>query len=46
MKLEEQMQIVLINVCGTSKVKVDNGIESCVVELNKPRMGLYIKNNI
>ena len=39
-------EFVLINVCGTSKVKVDNGTESCIVELNKPRMGLYIKNNI
>ena len=28
----------LINVSGTSKVKVDNGFESCIVELNKPRM--------
>lgn len=39
-------EFVLINVCGTSKVKVDNGAESCIVELNKPRMGLYIKNNV
>ena len=35
-------EFVLINVCGTSKVKVDNGHESVVVELNKPRMGLYL----
>ena len=35
-------QFVLINVCGTSKVKVDNGYESEIIELNKPRMGLYI----
>lgn len=39
-------EFVLINVSGTSKVKVDNGYESCVVELNKPRMGLYLKNNV
>ncbi|MGN0413141.1 MAG: sugar 3,4-ketoisomerase [Lachnospiraceae bacterium] len=39
-------EFVLINVSGTSKVKVDNGSESCIVELNKPRMGLYLKNNV
>lgn len=35
-------EFVLINVGGTSKVKVDNGFETDVIELNKPRMGLYI----
>lgn len=35
-------EFVLINVCGTSKVRVDNGFESDVIELNRPRMGLYI----
>ncbi len=35
-------EFVLINVSGTSKVKVDNGYESEIIELNKPRMGLYI----
>lgn len=35
-------EFVLINVCGTSKVKVDNGFETKVIELNRPRMGLYI----
>lgn len=39
-------EFVLINVAGTSKVKVDNGHESCIVELNRPRMGLYLKNNV
>lgn len=34
---------VLVNVSGSSKVKIDNGTENVVVELNKPRMGLYIK---
>lgn len=34
---------VLVNVSGSSKVKIDNGKEHIVVELNKPRMGLYIK---
>lgn len=35
-------EFVLINVSGTSKVKVDNGFETEIIELNKPRMGLYI----
>jgi len=35
-------EFVLINVGGTSKVKVDNGFETDIIELNKPRMGLYI----
>ena len=35
-------EFVLINVCGTSRVRVDNGFESDVIELNRPRMGLYI----
>ena len=35
-------QFILINVSGTSKVKVDNGIESRIIELNKPKMGLFI----
>lgn len=37
-----ETEFVLINVGGTSKVKVDNGYESMVVELNRPRMGIYI----
>lgn len=36
-------EFVLINVSGTSRVKVDNGFETEVIELNKPRMGLYLK---
>ena len=39
-------EFVMINVSGTSKVKGDNGEESRVIELNRPRMGLYLKNNI
>lgn len=35
-------EFVLINVSGTSKVKMDNGYETDIVELNKPRMGLYV----
>lgn len=35
-------EFVLINVAGSSKVRIDNGNETDVVELNRPRMGLYI----
>jgi dTDP-4-dehydrorhamnose 3,5-epimerase-like enzyme len=35
-------EFVLINVSGTSKVRVDNGRESVVISLDKPRMGLYL----
>ena len=35
-------EFVLINVGGTSKVRIDNGFQSEIVELNRPRMGLYI----
>ena len=39
-------EFVMINVSGTSKVKVDNGHETRIIELNRPRMGLYLKNNL
>ncbi len=35
-------RFVLINVAGTSKVRLDDGFSTKVVELDKPRMGLYI----
>ena len=35
-------EFVLINVSGTSKVRVDNGFEEESIELNRPRMGLYL----
>lgn len=35
-------EFVLINVSGTSKVRMNNGFEEAVVELNRPRMGLYL----
>lgn len=35
-------EFVLINVSGTSKVRVDDGREEYVIELNRPRMGLYL----
>lgn len=39
-------EFVMINVSGTSKVRVDNGRESRVIELDKPRMGLYLKSMV
>lgn len=38
----KRTEFVLINVAGSSKVKIDNGRESSIVELNRPRMGLYL----
>ena len=38
----KKTQFILINVAGTSKVKLDNGSETRIVELNKPKMGLFI----
>ena len=35
-------EFVLINVSGTSKLRVDNGFEEEIIELNRPRMGLYL----
>ncbi len=35
-------EFVLINVGGTSKVRIDNGHSEAIIELNKPMMGLYI----
>ena len=37
-----ETEFLLVNVGGISKVKIDNGQESQVIELNKPRMGLYL----
>ncbi len=39
-----ETEFLLVNVCGTSKVRVDNGVEEAVIELNKPRMGLYLSS--
>ena len=35
-------EFVLINVSGSSKVRVDNCFEEEIIELNRPRMGLYL----
>lgn len=39
-------EFVMINVNGKSKVKVDNGYEKQVIELDRPRMGLYLSTMI
>ena len=41
-----ETEFLLVNVSGTSKVRVDNGSEEMIVELNKPRMGLYITSMV
>lgn len=35
-------EFVLINVAGTSKVKMTDGTKEIIVNLDKPNMGLYI----
>ena len=37
-----ESEFVLINVAGTSKVRLTDGKEEHIVELNKPMMGVYI----
>ena len=37
-----ESEFVLINVSGTSKVRVTDGRDEAIIELNKPRMGLYL----
>lgn len=41
-----ESEFVLINVAGQSKVRITNGIEEFIVELNKPMMGVYIPKMI
>ena len=38
----KESEFVLINVAGKSRVRVDDGKETRVVELNKPMMGVYL----
>ena len=38
-------EFVLINVAGQSKVRITDGLEEYIVELNKPMMGVYIPQN-
>ena len=35
-------EFVLINIAGKSKVKIDDGNESKIFELNRPHTGIYI----
>ncbi len=35
-------EFVLINVSGSSKVKVDDGKETRIIELDHPRMGIWL----
>lgn len=35
-------EFVLINIAGHSKVRITDGIEEIIVELNMPMMGVYI----
>lgn len=37
-----ESEFVLINVAGTSKVRITDGKEEFIVELNKPMIGVYI----
>ncbi|MCI8985201.1 MAG: WxcM-like domain-containing protein [Lachnospiraceae bacterium] len=39
-------EFVLINVSGKSKVKVDNGYEQRIIDLDRPRMGLYLSTMV
>ena len=41
-----ESEFVLINVAGTSKVRITDGKEEIIVELNKPMMGVYIPKMI
>ena len=39
-------EFVLINVAGSSKVRITDGKEEFIVELNRPMMGVYIPNMV
>ena len=41
-----ESEFVLINVAGQSKVRITDGREEYIVELNKPMMGVYIPKMI
>jgi dTDP-4-dehydrorhamnose 3,5-epimerase-like enzyme len=42
----KESEFVLINVAGQSKVRITDGKEEFVIELNKPMMGVYIPKMI
>lgn len=37
-----ETEFLLVNVGGRSKVRIDNGTETTVIELDRPGMGLYL----
>lgn len=37
-----ETEFLMVNVGGSNKVRVDNGVEEEVIELNRPGMGLYL----
>lgn len=39
-------EFVMINVSGKSKVKIDNGYEKRIIELDCPGMGLYLSTMV
>jgi len=41
-----ESEFVLVNVAGQSKVRITDGAEEFIVELNKPMMGVYIPKMI
>ena len=41
-----ESEFVLINVAGKSRVRITDGKEELVVELNKPMMGVYLPRMI
>lgn len=41
-----ESEFVLINVAGTSKVRITDGNDELIVELNKPMMGVYLPKMI
>lgn len=41
-----ESQFVLVNVAGKSKVRITDGKEELIVELDKPMMGVYIPQMI
>ena len=42
----KESEFVLINVSGKSKVRISDGIEEMIVELNQPNMGVYLPKMI
>lgn len=42
----KESEFVLINVSGQSKVRITDGTEEFIVELNKPMMGVFIPKMI